>query len=232
MRSEPDENKALCATGLSAGSTAAIGSLGRYVFAVRISKEVGRGAIQPGAYGPAVIGLLAKAPLNELGPGKPVESMREALAALTPKSLVAPEDVTDPNMAACCCAGLWLRFDFLDESHHVSQSIDTPDGSFWHGIMHRREPDFANAKYWFRRTGEHPLFARLAEAARDLAADAKADRDTAFLLQQAQWDPLRFVDLCEIGLDGSPPLHTLCMRIQQREWELLFDHCYRAAYAE
>ncbi len=183
----------------------------------------------PRAYGPTVSPLLTKAPLNELGPGKPVAALREALAALTPQNVVAPEDVTDSDMAACCCAGLWLRFDFLDESHRISQSIDTPDGSYWHALMHRREPDFANAKYWVRRIGEHPVYARLPEVARGLAAESRPDPETAFLTQQTRWDPLRFVDLCEIGLDGSPPLHSLCMRIQQREWELLFDHCYRAA---
>ena len=53
-------------------------------------------------------------------------------------------------MAACCLAGVWLLHDYLDESHTISQRIDTPSGSFWHGIMHRREGDFSNAKYWFR----------------------------------------------------------------------------------
>ena len=34
-------------------------------------------------------------------------------------------------------AGLWLYFDWLDESHRISQSIDTPTGSFWHESLHR-----------------------------------------------------------------------------------------------
>ena len=40
--------------------------------------------------------------------------------------------------------------------------------------------------------------------------------------------PIDILDT-EIALDGSPPLHTLCKRIQQAEWELLFDHCHRGA---
>src|SRR4051812_4745927 len=45
-------------------------------------------------------------------------------------------------------AGLWLYVDDLDRSHTVSQSITDATGSFWHGIMHRREGDFANSHYW------------------------------------------------------------------------------------
>ena len=69
-------------------------------------------------------------------------------------------------------AGLWQVNDFLDESHSQSQSIEGEgsdrNGDYWHGIMHRREPDWWNSKYWFRRVGQHPCFeelGRLAEQA-------------------------------------------------------------------
>ncbi len=173
-----------------------------------------------------------------------------ALEELTPTSVVFPHALVDREMASACCAALWLRFDFLEESHRISQSLDTPEGSFWHAAMHRREPDFFNAKYWFRRAGQHELYGPLAEEARQLVAEeltaAKASdsqigrasamlkesgyaNDVRFLKEQDVWDPLQFVDLCELALDASPPLHTFCRRLQQLEWQLMFDHCYRHA---
>jgi hypothetical protein len=80
--------------------------------------------------------LLAQAPLAPLGPGAPEKALRPRIAAAC------------RGLPPACQAGLWLAFDFLHESHEVSQELKTPEGSFWHAIMHRREPDAWNSKYW------------------------------------------------------------------------------------
>lgn len=60
----------------------------------------------------------------------------------------------------CLEAGILLLWDHLDESHQISQTMEgqgTPrTADYWHGIMHRREPDAGNAAWWFRRVGSHP----------------------------------------------------------------------------
>jgi hypothetical protein len=181
----------------------------------------------PHAYGPVFAELFATKRLAELGPGVPERAMQAALRACTVERAFGSAAVRDAAMAACCLAGAWLFHDFLDESHTISQSIETPSGSYWHGLMHRREPDYGNAKYWFRHVGAHPAFVPLAGAARALAGEER-DPAAAFL-RSGTWDPFAFVDLCEAAAGGKVACTALCRQVQQREWEILFDHCYRAA---
>lgn len=178
-------------------------------------------------YFAALTALLTPDRLNPLGPGQPNAALRARLAALTPAILLAPHPIRDEEMGRACLAGLWLYHDFLDESHAISQDLATPVGSYWHALMHRREPDFWNSKYWFRRVGTHPVFEPLRTAAARLAADATGP--AAFLARQASWEPLAFVDLCEASSDEAAPFHELCRRVQHAEWELLFAHCYERA---
>ena len=171
-------------------------------------------------------------PLCELGPGKPRQDKLSMLRRLDDATLFAGQSVTDPTMARCCYAGLWLLFDFLDESHQISQEIDAVEGSYWHGIMHRREPDYGNAKYWFRRVPRHPVFEPLAVAARGLAAQGDVDGAAEFLQCLPNWDSMAFVDLCQQIAQGKSSSEGLARKVAQREWELLFEHCYGRAIAE
>lgn len=51
---------------------------------------------------------------------------------------------------------LFYALDALEEAHALFQEIDSFLGSYGHGMMHRREGDFANANYWFRHAGKPP----------------------------------------------------------------------------
>lgn len=187
----------------------------------------------PGAYPPAVAALLGPSRRGPLGPGTPRRESRAALAALGTADLAPPgATVRDPAMAAACLAGLWLLHDYLDESHRLSQDIDTPTGSYWHGIMHRREPDYGNAKYWFRRVGSHPVLVELGRAVGPWAAAEPSEAGTSWIAATAAggWDPLRFVDLCEAVERGRSGARDLAEKIQAREWELLFAFCHQRAF--
>jgi hypothetical protein len=120
-------------------------------------------------------------------------------------------------------AGLWLYFSCLDEAHAAAQDLDTVEGSFWHGILHRREPDPDNAAYWFGRVGQHPVFPAL----RDAAADILSTHSVPFRIQNT-WDPMAFIDFYEAARQqpGSEAQKVANM-IQDAEWEILFDYCAR-----
>ena len=187
----------------------------------------------PQAYGPVFAPLLAVDRRRALDAGTPNRAGRAALDSLEikPAFAHAVRAVADRDMAACSLSAVWLLHDFLDESHTISQRLKTASGSFWHAIMHRREGDFSNAKYWFRHVGGHPVFATLAERASELiAARGASGKDVQSLTAGGPWDPFAFVDLCQAALRGADATsREFCLDIQQAEWELLFDHCYRAA---
>jgi hypothetical protein len=170
------------------------------------------------SYAPAIAALLAIPRRMPLDAGTPDRSVIDQLRHLDIASAFAPATVSDPDMARACLAGLWLRFDFLDESHRVSQEVHTPEGSYWHAILHRRESDFDNSKYWFRRVGNHPVFAPLGRTAQKLA-----------VFPSGQWDPFAFVDRVDACLTGPNPDPEPLIRLQQAEWEALFDYCYAKA---
>lgn len=92
-------------------------------------------------------------------------------------------------------AGLWLYVDELDRSHDISQGMKNATGSYWHAIMHRREGDFWNSKYWYRNAGSHPAI-------------------TGF-------DPSDFVDQVEAAGGDNEEL----IAQQQQEWQALFKWC-------
>jgi hypothetical protein len=179
--------------------------------------------------GPAIVGLFEPGRLPELGPGSPCVEAYDSLRQLGNKELFGQRPIADANMASACLAGLWLYHDFLDESHRISQEIHTPTGSLWHAIMHRREGDYSNSKYWFRQVGEHPIFPRLHQAAMKLIQAAGSDSPCSSMAAASRWDPFGFVDLCQKALASGAKWSELCRLIQLLEWQILFDHCFRAA---
>ena len=184
----------------------------------------------PAAYSPVFKALLTESRLMPLDPGIANSVAKPVLEALDLLGAFAPHDIAAPDMAEACRSAVWLYHDYLDESHTISQKIDTATGSYWHGIMHRREPDYTNSKYWFRRIGDYPIFPALHQAASEIAANSGSLPDNArFLVTQGAWDPVAFIDLCEAAHRDSSSTENLCRRIQQREWELLFDYSYRQA---
>jgi hypothetical protein len=115
-------------------------------------------------------------------------------------------------------AGLYLYFSCRDEAHGVAQNIDTPEGSYWHAMVHRQEPDAGNSAYWFGQAGRHPVFPVLRARAAEIGIEFGD-----------VWAPLAFIDYCEAARTrpGSPE-ERKALLVQRAEWQLLFDWCARA----
>lgn len=183
-------------------------------------------SFDPTQYGAKISELLSDDRLCELGPGKQNSQVRSQLDQLQASDIVP--DVQNYDMASCCVAGLWLWHDFLDRSHDFSQEIHSPTGSYWHAIMHRREPDYSNSKYWYRRVGDHEIFPSLHEYANELAADEN-DSEFQDLASGVSWDPGAFVDVCASVARGRCNAEVACRKVARREWQLLFDYCFQRA---
>ena len=104
--------------------------------------------------------------------------------------------IQDPALRSA----LHLWNDDLDQAHEMAQDLHTPLGSWLHGTMHRREGDYSNAKYWFRRMGDYPIAAEL----------------------EPEWSASGMVDRCE---SASPSSKPSLLRLQRRELEALAMHC-------
>src|SRR5688572_29089178 len=125
----------------------------------------------PGGLFPELKLLLDTPERAGLGPERRSDAMTTAqLDALLAK--ISPARSHTPAVRNLFRAAAYLWHDHLDAAHNISQSIETADGSLIHGLMHRREPDYANAKYWFRRVGAHPSFLSLAVRAGELLEKA------------------------------------------------------------
>src|SRR4051794_1724549 len=83
----------------------------------------------------------------------------------------ARDAVQAAKLAPAVLAGLYLYFSCWDEAHHVAQDLETPEGSYWHAIVHRQEPDASNSGYWYRQVGKHAIFPDLRARAAEIGVD-------------------------------------------------------------
>lgn len=168
-------------------------------------------------------------PFPELAPDPP-DADREWLYRLLHDYQPAQDlpSIVSQADATALKAGLLCIHDYLDESHEFSQSVQNQGvhqaGDYWHYIMHRREPDFSNAKYWSRVVGFHPLHDTLPDLVRPLFDQSDNQTFKSWedrLLTKNRWSLNAFVDFCaECESSEDQELIALARRLQ---WvEMLF----------
>jgi hypothetical protein len=117
-------------------------------------------------------------------------------------------------------AELFLLFDDLEESHTIVQDSNLDVASYLHGILHRREGDFDNARYWFRRSGTLPFFDEL---------HSKSAKFLDDFAKQLGWDPYLFTYHCEQNKFGDDSFTKDLVQIQRAEFETVLDYTWRQA---
>lgn len=149
----------------------------------------------------------------------PLADAVRLLQAHTPREFFPEASSPDTLMV-----GMWLGAGAWDKAHAIAQDLETTEGSYWHAIIHRQEPDASNAKYWFRRMGSHVIYEPLGAAAQEIDA-----RHGGVLRLPERWDPARFVDIC-VSASGTPR-EQAAREVQQAEWKLLMGWCMRGSLA-
>jgi hypothetical protein len=66
-------------------------------------------------------------------------------------------DLTNRAHAGCLRSLLLLQAGEFERSHSIVQQMTGSEAAYIHGMIHRAEGDYSNAKYWFRQAQKDRL---------------------------------------------------------------------------
>lgn len=136
-------------------------------------------------------GLLVTEPLS------PGSELMRLLLSVGPQQLGLPSGCAASGDWSLFCGGLLYAANALDEAHRIFQDARSAEGSYWHGMLHRREGDFPNAQYWVQSAGR-----------------------ISCLTELGAFSPSIFISECAAAAGrGEEPERLLAS--QRREWEVL-----------
>ena len=160
---------------------------------------------------PDILGKLTPTePLTWELPGR----IREASDAV----LSGGKEIGNAKTFALVRGGLFYAVDALDDAHRIFQDAPGDLGSYWHGMMHRREGDFDNARYWFRRSGRLPILDRMHGAAAAISPN---------MAKQDSWDSYLLTGMCEQAKFGDTDAIPECRKLLRVEFDELLGYCWR-----
>lgn len=190
-------------------------------------------------YAPAIAEVIDKLetgnPLPRLVPQEAWSSeLTSALESASLDELFQGESLKNTTFGNAIKSGLLLWNDALNASHNISQGLENQTGSYWHGIMHRREPDYSNSKYWFGRVGRHPIFPQLRERAIAILKETANPSDVLGGIAEAiaaseDWDAYQFIDWCQAAENGTDDVTRFLQQVQAEEIKLLLAYSYQNA---
>ena len=117
-------------------------------------------------------------------------------------------------------AMLWLRLGIIEPSHEIVQNGSTPLASYLHGVVHRLEGDYWNAKYWFRQVQDKQMLQSVSstfikgveeEGLSEIAMSLKVMQGTTF-------SPIEFVSVHEHLYNQTNPTSQHTEAMKQMAW--------------
>ncbi|MCU0719409.1 MAG: hypothetical protein MUC83_06880 [Pirellula sp.] len=115
---------------------------------------------------------------------------------------------------------IWLRVGLIARAHEIVQDAGTGANAYIHGMVHRLEGDYWNAKYWFRSAGQSTI--------------AKVAEQIQVRESSATFDPSLLVDRLEqfhrSGRSSNKPIESLQIteeiairHLLEQEWWALWN---------
>jgi len=159
--------------------------------------------------------LLSRPGAPPLLPGKPFDAaLADRIAGLA----------RDGSVSDCVAAALHLLNDDLDRAHALSQAHEGEQtADYLHQIVHRREGDFGNARYWVAKTGRHPFYEELYTQVTAGEAEGVLAEP---LRRWGRWDGAQMVALCQAAAGGGENAAD-ASRLAWREMQGLLAWCVR-----
>jgi hypothetical protein len=129
-------------------------------------------------------------------------------------------EVDSPEVK-CIRSLLFLLAGGLDHAHRIVQELSTTDAAYIHGMIHRIDDDFDNARYWFGRAS---MEAATAEMYRRAAANSLT------VASHPIWDPILVTEMVEESrMQGVTDELRAVLRI---EFEVLLQFLWEAIEPE
>jgi hypothetical protein len=120
-----------------------------------------------------------------------------------PETQSLEKRIASMNMSAdsVIAALLWLRIGEIDRSHRIVQHESSAVGSYLHGMVHRLEGDYWNAKYWFRQVREPQLISAITDSVVAILEERRllGFAQEKMLVQAGKFGAGDFVDACEVA---------------------------------
>ena len=139
--------------------------------------------------------------------------------------LLLAELGTAPGQSVLILATAFLFNDHHDAAHDLIEDLKCPEGCLIHALLHRREPDYWNARYWLRRNPNNPIYRHLTSYLKTQPMGAAETIVFQRLTFSGVVDPIALVDECETyARKPDQPESLFVKRVQHAEFQALTQH--------